>query len=457
MTPADRYAAWLSSSTTVLNEGGLLNEALPAPSELEIQARWFSGEFGRTFFSHSGVPVEIVQFGVWNREAGPDFCDAAVSIGGKLPVRGCIELDPDARDWERHGHAANPAYENVVLHLFWKVGKPEFFTRTLGGKSVPQVRLDLARIDRANVNPVPYAKPGRCCAPLAAMAEPKAENLLTAAAHYRLGKKAHRLRQSADIHGESTALFQGVAEALGYNSNKLPFLLLAQRLPLKSLRKRRAAIEASLFGVSGFLTATDLGACLDPVRDYLRIVWENWWPLRGEMANLVLPPRLWKCGGVRPMNHPHRRVGALAELARRWPGALRALASADPPSIRRFFTGLSHPYWDRHYTLTGRISPRPMALVGEERVAGILVNVALPWALGGKFSSFEKLQALPAPDYNLAVKTAALRLFAREARLVPLLKTAVAQQGLLQIYDDFCSQDLSDCIRCKLPEQLRQW
>src|SRR5712675_3374734 len=37
------------------------------PSELELQARWFAGDFGREFLSTNGDRIDIVQFGVWNR------------------------------------------------------------------------------------------------------------------------------------------------------------------------------------------------------------------------------------------------------------------------------------------------------------------------------------------------------------------------------------------------------
>src|SRR6476620_11281283 len=37
------------------------------PSELELQARWFAGDFGRGFVSTDGDQIDIVQFGVWNR------------------------------------------------------------------------------------------------------------------------------------------------------------------------------------------------------------------------------------------------------------------------------------------------------------------------------------------------------------------------------------------------------
>ncbi|PYK06858.1 MAG: hypothetical protein DME66_03275 [Verrucomicrobia bacterium] len=91
------------------------------PSELELQARWFAGDFGKHFVTTTGDKIDIIQFGTWNREAGPDFRDAVIRINGSEPIRGCIELDLIDRSWETHGHATNPAFEETVLHVF--VGK----------------------------------------------------------------------------------------------------------------------------------------------------------------------------------------------------------------------------------------------------------------------------------------------------------------------------------------------
>ena len=456
MTPADRYEAWMPRPISFVRESPPLVQS-PAVPEIEMQARWFSGEFGRSFTALSGDAVEIVQFGEWNREAGPDFRGAAVSLNGARPVRGCIELDPDVRDWERHGHAVNPAYENVILHVFLTVGRQELFTQTLAGRAVPQVKLDPSKMNRELLNPVPPAQCGRCSGSLAAMEIAQVADLLAAAAHYRMRRKAQRISQAAEIHGEHAAPYPFLAETLGYKSNKLPFLLLAQRFPVGELRRLRGDLESVLFGVGGFLTATDLAEFPCDTKDYLRQLWEHWWPHRAKCENLIVAPRLWKCGGVRPVNHPQRRVGALAEIARRWPKVRDVLRLADPAAMHRFFASLHHAYWDFHYTLTSQPSPSRMALVGAERVNAILMNVVLPMALREHPSEFVKLQALAAPDFNARIKTAALRLFGADARRVPLLKTALHQQGLLQIYQDFCCQDLSDCRQCALPEQLAQW
>src|SRR5687767_11103457 len=226
-------------------------------SEHELQAHWFAGDYGRDFTTTSGAAVRIVQFGVWNREAGPDFAEAAISIEGGEPIRGSIELDPEARDWERHGHGENSAYENVVLHVFTERAGPEFFTRTAEHQLVPQVLLDVSRLTDEPLNPQPEAKPGRCIAPLRDLSEERVREVLLGAARHRLQRKGAALARLAELHGPDEALYQGIAAVLGYKSNKLAFTLLAQRLPLKLARAAKEDTDALLFGVAGFLRATD--------------------------------------------------------------------------------------------------------------------------------------------------------------------------------------------------------
>ena len=84
MLLADRYAELRSSAR--VHERALF-PSQRTPSELELQARWFAGDFGRQFHSVSGDDVEIVQFGTWNRSAGPDFSDAVVRLNAGDPAQ----------------------------------------------------------------------------------------------------------------------------------------------------------------------------------------------------------------------------------------------------------------------------------------------------------------------------------------------------------------------------------
>jgi hypothetical protein len=432
------------------------------PSELELQARWFAGDFGKQFVSTAGDKIDIVQFGTWNREAGPDFRDAAIRITGSDPIRGCIELDVTDRSWETHGHATNPAFEETVLHVFVEKSDREFFTRTQSNRNVPQVCIDPAVLPDASSANLPLARPGRCQAPLKDLPEERVRSVLEAAAQFRLQQKANRIRNKIDSHGRDEALFQEIAAALGYKENKLPFTLIAQRLPLKLLHQKPDDAEAMLFGMAGFLEAPDLGVFKRSTREYVRKLWDRWWPHRDEMQRMILPAKVWRLTGTRPVNHPQRRLGALSTLAREWRAFRHAMGKAiagDTPAstASNFFSGVDHPFWKYHYTLTAEASLKTMALIGESRVAEILANVLFPFWFSEDVDPWPEYAKLPARLSNRRLETAATRLFGSDARRKQFLKTVAHQQGLLQIYEDFCMQDNSDCAQCPFPEQMAKW
>ena len=428
------------------------------PNELELQARWFAGDFGKRFRSTCGKEVEIVQFGTWNREAGPDFQNAAVRLDGGEARRGSIEFDLSDRSWESHGHSINPAFEDTVLHVFVNASEHTFFTRTKSNRNVLQVRVDLASLPDVAASNVPLARPGRCQSPLKDLPEDRVLSVLDAAARFRLERKAARLRALAENHGRDEAIFQELATALGYKQNKLPFMLIAQRLCLATLRPAADRAEALLFGVAGFLDAPDLAVYEKDTRGYVRQLWDEWWTARDEMERLVLPQKLWRLGGARPLNHPQRRLGALATLVREWSALTDALEGADPvAAVRRVLLNLAHPFWNHHYTLTSDPAPKEMALVGESRIGEIMANVVFPWLTAQGAEAWTDYHKLPARLTNRRLETAATRLFGDDSRRRTFVRSIVNQQGLLQIYEDFCLQDNSDCAHCPFPEQMQKW
>jgi len=185
---------------------------------------------------------------------------------------------------------------------------------------------------------------------------------------------------------------------------------------------------------------------------------------------MILPAKVWRLSGTRPLNHPQRRLAALSILAREWPAFRRCLSKAiagDTPAntVANFFAGLDHSFWKFHYTLTAEASPKAMALIGESRAAEILANVLFPFWLAEDTDPSTPLRTSLWPEYarlssrlsNRRLETAATRLFGNDPRRAQFLKTVANQQGLLQIYEDFCMRDNSDCAQCPFPEQMRKW
>ncbi len=434
-----------------------------AGDELEIQARWFGGEFGRTFTGTEGERVEVVQFGHWNRGAGPDFTESALLVDGELR-RGAVEVDLDARNWERHGHGDNPEFNGVVLHVFAdRPASSRVFTRTESHRHVAQVLLPQYSGLQGPPDFLPEAYPGRCLAPLARMHDREIESLLLAAAQYRMRRKAERLRVMAGAISREQALFQAVAEALGFRHNKTAMAILAQRCPVgELLRMDPVRREARLFGAAGFLdpSLAEMARMAD-TRAYLRRLWDRWWTMRGEVEPDPRRAIRWRADGTRPLNHPQRRLGALAGLLDRWE-ELRSLWEKPGDRLEQHVNNwsktLAHPYWSRHCTLRSPALPQPCRLIGKDRLRDLLGNVLFPGAIGVSPDRWSEYARLGGVDSNQKLKRAALRLFGSDQQRRKLFTSYYhQQQGLLQIYEDFCLEDASDCRDCPFPEQLLQW
>lgn len=414
--------------------------------ELELQSRWFAGEFGREFTGTHGEKVSVIQFGVWNRAAGPDFVDAAVSINGNAPKRGAIEIDPDIKDWERHGHSQNPEYENVVLHVFQRGSEECVFSRTASHHLIVQVQLHASKTPGRLSDSL--ARAGRCAPVLGAQSLNEIRDTLLQAALLRFRKKAAALRLTGEVHGENEALFQAIATGMGYPNNQLPFRLLAQRLSLQRLTHDSENTEALLFGIAGFLPNPDLSRLPALARAHVRKLWQQWWPHRASLQPLQIPASVWKLHGQRPANHPMRRLGALSALVRHWRALRRLLALRDWKRVETLLGSTRHSFWNHHYTFLSQPTPRPLALIGEERFEELLTNCLLPFC-----EDWEKLASLRSRARNRRCKTAAARLLSGRPDAQKLLSASACQQGLIQIYEDFCRCDASDCARCPFPEQ----
>jgi Protein of unknown function (DUF2851) len=391
----------------------------PRLSELEMQARVFAGEFGVSWQGENGEKVEVVHFGIWNREPGPDFCRALVLIDGEK-FAGDIEIDQDARDWETHGHSQNPAYENVVLHLFFRRGQRRFFTRTAQNKAVTQVCL-------------PFRGESKCAASRhdGVLDEARATKLVEAAASFRLRRKCEVFQRAARLRGHEEALFEAVAAAMGFKNNKIPFLLVAQRSSLA--RAKMEDGEALLFGLAGFLSAGHFDLGDRDARGYLKRLWEQWWAVRDRERRLILPASAWTYSAVRPANHPHRRMGALAAAAHSFGPIRRAVEKGKAADFAAAFASLEHPFWEKHSSLAGDPLAKMTALVGDDRVVDLSINVFLPAQPFEAAWTHLCASAGPTPNGKILRSLEWLTGQARPA----FFRSAMCQQGLLQLVEDF--------------------
>ncbi len=423
----------------------------PLPGELEVQALWHAGLLGNEGETMRHGRVRILDFGEWNRSVGPDFLRAEIEINGAR-MRGDIEIDPTARDWEEHGHGANPNFTNVVLHVVLQQPPAGWYTRNAQHLDIPILPIKPEQIRSAMGAGVPLHREsaGLCRQPLDNMSVADIEKLLQAAAAYRAGNKRKLFCCKAEVMGESQAWFEAMAETLGYKINKLPMQLLARRAPL---RKIRSDAESILAGTAGFLLPVLPEKADSEARLYHRRVWDAWWPRQEEFALSHSRSLPWQYAPIRPANHPQRRVAALALIATHWRAIEPHLNAAGAKRLTQALTSLHHPFWSHRWTLSAPPMKSEVALIGSERVKDFLANHL--YVQDESHPAWQTYLQLKNNSIPHRVQLTAGYLFGQREDVQPLLKHLYVQQALLQIDADFCVRH--SCDTCLFPEQLCCW
>ncbi len=314
---------------------------------------------------------------------------------------------------------------------------------------------------------------GRCEARLRALPAETIVALLDEAGLDRLHNKARRMTRWIQRAGIEQALYAGLMEALGYKHNKEPMRRLAARLPVARLRELPAAqAQGLLLGVAGFLPERTLAAADTGTRRYVKALWDVWWRARDEFEGGELARASWRLAGLRPANFPWRRLAAVAQLLSThwelWPKIEAALTARREEQraarLEALFADVEDPYWSRRYSFASKAQPKAEQLIGEARARDIVINVVLPAAIAQAApeerpdlaEAAEKIFAgYAATEPNALARFTAHRLFGQ--RPSRGIRTAARQQGLLQIFHDFCLNDRSACAQCKFPELVAQF
>lgn len=472
---SNRYAVWRNASRA---GWGLLREGVDVapPPERLLQTIWQHQRVRRgDLRTRDGRAVRVLHPGFRNREPGPDFQGAIVQFGEEPPVSGDVEVDLVSRGWRDHGHDTNSHYRRVILHVVWQGAAVSGTPPTLLLAPVLDTPLAelAAQLGAGDPEAGDARLTGRCRAPLQELTTARRQEILRQAALVRLESKGLQLAARARESGWEQALWTGLFMALGYKHNTWPMRRLAEWIPELRSRCGNSAFEwqARLLGLSGLLPA-QLPVHNASSRTHARKLWEIWWRERDAWETRVLPRAAWRLAGIRPANHPHRRLALAAnwqarpdfvESLERW--FLDLEQQSDPPGdlLARLRAG-DDEYWQEHWTLDSPVLPRPQPLIGAARVTDLAINVILPWfwmraVTGHNAGLRERAErqyfAWPKGEDNAVLKLARQRLLgpgpARE------LQTAGLQQGLIQIVRDFCDQSNALCEQCRFPDLVRDF
>ena len=265
-----------------------------------------------------GRLLEVLNPGIHNTDAGPDFTGAKIKLDG-AEWAGNVELHLKTSDWFRHHHDADPAYENIILHVACEVDQPLFYPN---GQPIPQLQLPVPAfvhdnfdtLSRSDVRP-------RCRGVVGDLPLFLVHNWMTTLTLQRFEERARQImqrRESLDKDWEGT-LFVTLARSFGFGINGDAFEQWARSIPLMAVGKHRDSlfqIEAIFFGQAGLLEdepSTDVALASSPDDYYIRLQKEYRF-LRHKFTLTPIPRSAWKFLRLRPQNFPHIRIAQLAML-----------------------------------------------------------------------------------------------------------------------------------------------
>ena len=400
-----------------------------------------------------GRLVEVIDPGLHNRNAGPDFFNAKVKIGGTLWV-GNVEIHDKSGDWYLHGHDKDAHYNNVVLHV---VGVADRDVQTQEGNFVPQMVLKVpesvyenyAELLRTDAYPPCY----RIIPNLTGL---MVHSWMAALQTERLEQKTVAIAERARLVGGSweDAFFITLARNYGFGINGDAFEEWARHIPLQAVGKHRDdlfQIEAIFMGQAGLL---ELEAV--PERYQKDALNEGYFAkLRNEYQYLAhkfsLKPmdfKLWRFLRLRPQNFPHIRISQLANLYYQRKVSLSALADCkDMPSMAHLLQTQVTPYWETHYTF-GSESLRNMKHLSPASINLLIINTGVPMLFAyGRHTMKEELcdRAFDFLEQLKAENNHIIRMW-QEVGLE--VKTAGDSQALIQLKREYC--DKRDCLRCRI-------
>lgn len=392
--------------------------------------------------SAEGEKIEIIHQGQRNYDAGPDFLNAKIKVGGTIWA-GNIELHLKNSDWVKHKHSNNKAYDNIILHVVYENNaKLNLNCPTLELKQHIRPSL-LERYEQL----MQLNKGIACEQHIAQVKSITKTHMLERTLVERLEEKTKAIEThlAQTNNNWNEVFYRLIARSFGLKINQDAFEHLAAHTPLKIFAKHKQnllQIEALLFGQAGFLERDMQDAYFISLKKeyaYLRKLYS----LKSSAAHQFKFLRL------RPANFPTIRLAQLAQLLFQSEHLFSKLSAIEhlKDLYPHFELAVSY-YWQQHYQF-GEESARPAKKkIGKAFIDLIIINTIIPALyIYGKMNGVKKIQEktlrwleeLKAEQNNITKKMLSYGF---------PVDTAKDSQAIIELKKNYC--DAKRCLHCSI-------
>lgn len=391
----------------------------------------------------TGQQVEVIDTGLANTDAGPDFFNAKLKLDGVLWI-GNIEIHERSSDWFKHGHHADAGYNSVILHIASEIDTE--ISRS-NGERIPQIQLICPEAVRTNYKELLETDSYPPCYRIIPSLPPfTAHSWMTALQMERFEQKATLLNERLKrCQGNwEDAFFITLARNFGFGLNGDAFETWAHRLPFRAVDKHRNdlfQIEAIFFGQAGILEDSDGDGY------YLRLKKEYTY-LQHKFGLIPMDASLWRFLRLRPANFPHIRIAQLACLYHRAYGLLsRIMETETLQGVRDILKGGTSEYWLTHYTFGGSSPSRPKTL-SNTSLDLLIINTVVTFLYAYGLHKGNRVLCARAGSFLEELKAENNYITRIWEQCGMKASNAADSQALIQLKKEYC--DKKKCLYCRI-------
>lgn len=390
--------------------------------------------------------LEILDFGKWNFDSGPDFLFGKIKFKDSI-LAGNIELHVKSSDYIFHQHSGNPEFENLILHV---VFNHDLEIDELNKKNIPTLELK-NYIDQQLLWKYESLLNENQFIPCASLFETSkipfqfAEETLLK----KLDEKSLEIEKSLRINKNNyeAVLFQNLAYAFGLKVNSLIFRQISECLDftiVNKIRQNQMQLEALFFGICNWL---------ENPKDEQTKIWKrefDFLKMKYQIDDLRFHPKFSK---LRPPNFPTIRLSQLASLYYLNQNLFsKLIASKNMDDINAIFSNVkASEYWNDRFNF-GKIS----TIKGEKSLTKkfvelILINAILPLKYA-YHKNFDENSADEILEFYRRITPEKNSIITSWNQLQVKTESALQSQAFLYHHKNFCLK--KDCLNCGIGFQL---
>lgn len=428
----------------------------------------------------NGILIEVLDPGLHNDDAGPDFFNAKIKLNNTVWV-GNVEIHRTSNDWYRHGHDHDKAYNSVILHVSEVINR---LVVNEMGQEIPQCQIKVSEQLRNSSDFLLFSK---CKIPcknfLSLLSGVKLNAWLTVLALERLERKTNDINNHLKRFNNSwdDVFYVMLTRNFGFGINSDEFERLALTLPFNIIQRHGDnlfQIEALMFGQAGFFENDSIKSNISDKRKLNllqpmnsgrlvksgNLLYEDefddyYYKLQKEYVflktkyNLKSPDvNQMRKLRVRPGSFPEIRIAQLAALLQK-SGRLFStfLEKEDYDQMTAHFRVQPSEYWQTHYSF-GKMSGRNNKVLGKSSLDILIINTVVPILFAYGQKTLTDKYCIRAEDLLESIKpenNSIIREFVK-AGIIP--KNAMDSQALIQLKKEYC--DKRKCLYCRIGHKL---